>query len=89
MYGISLIDYENMFAYQNGKCKICKIDSSKLTKILVIDHCHKTGRVRGLLCDRCNVGLGSFKDDSMLLRSAASYLDSKEIDDEETSGVPE
>lgn len=68
-----LADYEAQLAKQGGKCAICfKPPSGK--KILGIDHCHKRGKVRGLLCDRCNTGLGLFLDDPANLRMALYYL---------------
>lgn len=69
-YGISLEDYEAMFADQGGVCKICKTSDEDL----VVDHCHETDIVRGLLCNSCNWGLGNFKDNVDLLRSAEEYL---------------
>jgi hypothetical protein len=69
-YGISLEDYEAMFTSQSGMCKICRSDEEDL----VVDHCHDTGIVRGLLCNRCNWGLGNFKDNVDLLRAAEDYL---------------
>jgi len=63
---------------QNGKCAICKKPETRKTgnkiRELSIDHCHKTGKVRGLLCDSCNNGLGRFKDSVKLLESALKYL---------------
>ncbi len=56
-YGITLEDYENMFQSQNGVCKICK-NKCSTGKNLAVDHCHETGKVRGLLCAKCNVNLG-------------------------------
>lgn len=60
LYGISLADYNTMFEAQNGVCKICGTppDSNGKIKRLHIDHDHKTGKVRGLLCVTCNTGLG-------------------------------
>jgi hypothetical protein len=72
-YGISLEDYSNMLNRQNGKCAICgKPEPEK--KRLDVDHCHKTGRVRGLLCTSCNRVLGHAWDDPERLRRAADYL---------------
>lgn len=63
--------YAEMFEGQKGLCGICK---SVMIRPL-LDHCHKTMEVRGLLCSNCNVGLGQFKDDPDLLRAALSYLE--------------
>ena len=54
-YKLTLEELEHMETEQQGKCKIC---NSSDVKRLVIDHCHNTGKVRGLLCDRCYTGLG-------------------------------
>lgn len=72
-YGISLDHYNQMLASQKGVCKICM---SKLTgtKNVCVDHDHKTQLIRGLLCNRCNRGLGLFQDDVKILLSAAKYL---------------
>lgn len=77
-YGISLEEYQKMLINQDGKCAICdRIDSGKKgNKAFCVDHCHKTGKVRGLLCMPCNRSLGQFKDDSSVLRKAADYIDS-------------
>ena len=59
----------------DGKCHICQSEESrKGFKDLCIDHCHDTLKVRGLLCNSCNVGLGCFKDNSKLLKIAIDYL---------------
>lgn len=68
-YGISLEDFLEIKEKSQGLCMICGS-----AKIDAVDHCHTTGRVRGLLCKRCNVGLGYFKDDVMLLQKAINYL---------------
>jgi hypothetical protein len=73
-YGISFDDYQRMLIEQNGVCKICRKPEKK-GKSLSVDHNHKTGKVRGLLCSRHNTGLGCFEDDAALLRSAADYLE--------------
>ena len=59
-YGLSLADYDEMHKKQGGVCKICKIDNPKCQqhKHLYVDHCHSTGRIRGLLCGRCNSAIG-------------------------------
>ena len=73
-YGITIEDYNKMFEKQNGKCAICKKHQSEFKKRLAIDHCHKEGHVRGLLCQPCNAGLGCFKDSVDNMLSAIMYL---------------
>jgi Recombination endonuclease VII len=68
-YGILESDYNNMLIKQNKLCCICRQE-----KELCIDHDHKTGKIRGLLCRHCNSGLGLFKDDKGLLLEAIKYL---------------
>lgn len=68
-YNIDIEDYNKMLKKQNGICAICFIEAK-----LVVDHCHITKKVRGLLCHVCNTGLGKFQDDVMLLEQAISYL---------------
>lgn len=72
-YNLSLDDYQRMFDEQGGVCAICK-DASRADDILAVDHCHKTGAVRGLLCSLCNTGIGMFCDDATIIQSAAMYL---------------
>ena len=62
-----------MFKKQNNKCAICGIEFSDNNKAFV-DHCHKTNRVRGLLCTRCNTLLGMAKDNIEILQKAITYL---------------
>ena len=77
-YGITIDDYNAMLAQQNGKCKVCGSDNSvgnrRMTMPLCIDHCHITGKVRGLLCSKCNMGIGNFDDSVERLEAAVSYL---------------
>lgn len=74
-YGIEVSDFEGMMAMQKGRCAICGFEETDSPKLFpVVDHCHKTGRVRGILCMSCNQGLGKFKDDVDLLMTAAAYL---------------
>lgn len=72
-YGIDHIGYAELLKEQNGVCKICK-ELSKNKKRLAVDHCHVTGKVRGLLCDCCNRALGLLKDSTDVLLAAADYL---------------
>lgn len=60
-----------MYAQSKGACAICGV---RPDRSLALDHCHKTGKLRGLLCFSCNVALGHFKDDPKLLRKAIRYL---------------
>lgn len=69
-YGITPEEYQAMSEAQDGKCAICHTRHR-----LVVDHCHKTMKVRGLLCQRCNKGIGLFLDDPIALRRAAKYLE--------------
>lgn len=70
-YGIDLHIFERMIDDQDDRCAICR---EKFLKMPYVDHCHKTGKVRGLLCMKCNTGLGCFGDDSALLSNAMKYL---------------
>lgn len=71
-YGLTLEKYGEMFASQNGLCGICR--KAEETRYLAVDHCHETGRIRGLLCAKCNTTIGRFRDDPEQLESAAAYL---------------
>lgn len=73
-YNITMETYKNMLEMQNGCCKICKKHTSELKRKLAVDHCHKTGKVRGLLCKSCNSGIGFFNDNLDILLSAIVYL---------------
>lgn len=78
-FNLSLDEYQEMSKRQNGKCAICNNPESKKRKdgtpcALSVDHCHKSGRVRKLLCDACNRGIGLLNDNPELLLKAASYL---------------
>lgn len=70
LYGITKDDYDRMYEECGGHCPICK----KYYELLHIDHCHKDGHVRGLLCNSCNTGLGKFNDDIELLERAIAQL---------------
>ena len=75
-YGLSEEDYIQLCKTQNYKCKICGVSETELQKKLCIDHDHKTGKVRGLLCNNCNLALGYFKDDIPAIKKAIDYLNS-------------
>jgi hypothetical protein len=77
-YGLTSWDFLQMFKEQNGKCKICGTEKfyshEGKANIPVVDHCHKTGNVRGLLCNNCNRGIGLLKDDKDIVFKAYNYL---------------
>ena len=74
-YGITLDDYYALADKQQHACALCfSTETNKRTNFFDVDHSHKTGKVRGLLCTNCNQGLGKFKDNSSLLKRAIAYL---------------
>jgi hypothetical protein len=77
-YGLTEAEFEARFVAQGGRCAICRqVPPEKYTrnKRLAIDHCHKTGKVRGLLCFGCNAILGNAKDDPALLLEVIAYIE--------------
>jgi hypothetical protein len=75
-YDITLDMYDELLARQGGGCAICgAAQSDKGKRSLSVDHNHATGEVRGLLCYRCNVGIGMFQDEPTLLSAAIRYLE--------------
>lgn len=77
-YGITLEEYDNMLVEQNGVCAICFKENNG--RLLVVDHNHITGNVRGLLCDACNSGIGTLKTDEgiQLLINAIEYINKRD-----------
>jgi hypothetical protein len=77
-FGITLADYDKLLSKQNGVCAICRqpqrTPAHGVRTSLGVDHCHKTGKIRGLLCRRCNQGLGMLSDSIDLLQKALNYL---------------
>lgn len=73
-YGITLEEYNDLLRQQNNLCAICSRKCSTGNK-LAVDHCHNTGKIRGLLCQGCNTSLGKMNDDPDLLRKAIDYLE--------------
>ena len=71
-YGITLPMYKNILRKQNYRCAICRKKPNK--KRLSVDHNHKTGKVRGLLCYKCNTGLGMLRDNPYIVQQALEYL---------------
>jgi hypothetical protein len=80
-FGINIEQYQKMFDEQNGCCAVCGETETEIhprsgrLRRLAVDHCHKTGKVRGLLCNNCNRAIGLLKDDPTVLRSAINYLE--------------
>lgn len=70
----SIDEYNALFKAQSGKCAICKIHQSELRRSLDLDHNHKTGKIRGLLCRRHNSAVGFFRDSLEELKKAVEYL---------------
>ena len=83
-YGLSLQDYRAMRERQGNVCGICKTPG----KPLCVDHCHATGKVRGLLCRDCNLGLGNYKDNPVFTRAATAYLEAARRDDGNQRSAP-
>jgi hypothetical protein len=73
-FGLTPAEYTAMAERQGGVCGICGGNRSARVKRLVVDHCHRTGTVRGLLCSNCNYALGQFSDSPGLLMAALAYL---------------
>lgn len=79
-YNISEADYLRFYKKQKGRCAICKdkenlgYKTTNTIRKLAVDHCHNTGKIRGLLCFHCNTSLGKFKDNIKLLKRAINYL---------------
>lgn len=71
LYSITAEQYNQFFVKQKGVCVIC---NKKDSKSLSVDHDHRTGKVRGLLCQKCNTGIGMFEDNINLLKQGIKYL---------------
>lgn len=77
-YGISVEEYRSRFEAQAGCCAICGVHAKYNAgrgEMLCLDHHHKTGELRGMLCNSCNTALGHFRDSPTILRGAIAYLD--------------
>jgi len=78
-FGLTPADYDRLLVEQNGVCAICRQPETarhgKTLRSLAVDHCHTTNRVRGLLCQACNLSLGKMQDDPLRLRAAADYVE--------------
>lgn len=73
-YGITKETYLQMLSDQGESCGICKVSIGMLNKRLSVDHCHKTGRVRGLLCQNCNAALGQLRESEEITISLLDYI---------------
>ena len=81
-YGITVDEYNSLLKKQGYRCAICGSNdgaSAKGSSTFSVDHCHGTGKVRGLLCNTCNRGLGLFKDDPSVLETAIKYLKGESV----------
>lgn len=74
LYGVTPEQYEKLILDCNNSCQLCGTKRENLKRDLSIDHCHKTGKIRGMLCSNCNHALGKFKDSIELLEKAIKYL---------------
>jgi hypothetical protein len=75
-YGMGLDDLAALYAAQDGRCSICQQERAmRGPGGLVVDHCHESGKVRGLLCGTCNTGLGHLRDDPGVIAAALAYLE--------------
>lgn len=74
LYGITQGDYNRMFLEQEGRCAVCLAHQSERKRAFAVDHCHRTGAIRGLLCHLCNNSLGLLKDNAENFDRAAAYL---------------
>ncbi len=73
-FGITLEQEATLLAAQDNRCAICGITRDEFGRTFDVDHCHDTGRIRGLLCNSCNLGIGKLKDSPALLARAIAYL---------------
>ena len=73
-FGLTSEEFIKMFEQQNGLCKICGVDGKSVKRNLAVDHCHSTGKIRGLLCSKCNTRLGQFNDSIIILENSIKYL---------------
>lgn len=73
-FGLTQEQHDELVAKQEGKCAVCTQPFESGFAQHAVDHCHTTGRIRGLLCHRCNLGLGHFSDDPDIMQRAVDYL---------------
>jgi len=77
-YSISCAKYISLFHNQNHSCAVCKTHIDNLPKDLSIDHHHTTGKVRGLLCTKCNLALGLLGEDKNIIENLLKYIENNE-----------
>ncbi len=77
-YGLTPGQYDRMFAEQSGACAVCLSPFAGQKKRPHVDHCHRTGKVRALLCSNCNTALGYARDRPDILRTLADYIEHHE-----------
>ena len=65
---------EERLAAHDYKCKVCETEMKLHTNTVAIDHCHETGEVRDVVCKKCNIAMGQFRDDPKLIEKAIDYL---------------
>ena len=78
-YGIDEKEYDRLLLLQSGCCAICNKPTSSYKRKLAVDHDHLNGRIRGLLCVKCNGGLGCFEENPLLFDKAKEYLQTHKI----------
>lgn len=84
-YGITYEEYESILEKQGGVCAVCKRDNEQFDKVkddvrrLHVDHDHATGKVRGILCSKCNFALGCVRDDKEILNKLIKYLEKNNV----------
>lgn len=76
-YGLTIEEYQSLSDSQDGRCAICEF--KVFDNPLIVDHCHITKKIRGLLCNKCNIAIGLLRDDPQLVRSALIYLERFQI----------
>ena len=74
-YGMSIEEYDRLLEAQGGRCFLCLVEKCQSGRRFAVDHCHKTNKIRGLLCLHCNKALGLFRDNPDVLRRAAAYVE--------------
>lgn len=89
LYGMTMTEYSEMLTAQNGKCAICENPETSMlhgkVRDLSVDHCHKTGKIRQLLCNACNHMLGASKENVETLLAAVEYLKKNSAKEEPTN----